>query len=339
MSLRRSFGRLAATSLVLASSLACAAHPAHRDPPVQVAIVLFDGVQIIDFSAPYEVFGQAGFGVYTVSADGAPVTTAMGLRVTPDHAFADAPPADVLLVPGGDVRDAAKDNALLAFVRERSAVSRHVLSVCTGATILAAGGLLDGGRATTFHQALASLARNYPEVEVVRDVRWVDSGRIVTAAGLSSGIDAALHVVALLRGEDVARSTALHLEYAWDPKGGFVRGVLADRWLPGLDDAAWPPETTFERMVSLGDVDAWRIRYRVTSSGGADAVLASISAAMRNEAAWTPVASSPMRFTADLGGAVRELAFDATAAEGTGFVLEVTLSTRDAAKADGARRG
>src|SRR5690606_10246758 len=112
--------------------------------------LLFDGVQIIDFAGPYEVFGQAGFGVTTLSHDGKAVTTAMGLRVTPDAAFDAAPALDVLLVPGGDVQDAERDPKVLAFVRGHARSSRHVLSVCTGSFILAGAGLLDGLRATTF---------------------------------------------------------------------------------------------------------------------------------------------------------------------------------------------
>lgn len=258
------------TPLFLLLSLASAApadgaHPGRGAAPVRVGIVLFDGVQIIDFAAPYEVFGQAGFAVATVSPDGKPVTTAMGLGVSPDHAFADAPEFDVLLVPGGDIHAAAADPAMLAFVRTRSADAKHVLSVCTGSHILAAAGLLDGLTATTFFPAVAQLAAEHPQIRVVSDQRWVDNGVIITSAGLSSGIDASLHVVARLRGEDAARTTALHLEYDWRPDDGFVRGRMADRHLPQLRDVDWPDDVAFERMVSIGDEDQWRSRFRVTS--------------------------------------------------------------------------
>src|SRR5690606_36257105 len=101
---------------------------------------------------------------------------------------------------------------------------RWMMSVCTGSYILASAGLLDGRKATTFHGAFDGFERTFPEVELVRDRRWVDSGRIVTSAGLSSGIDTALYLVSRFHGDVRARSVALHLEYPWDPEGGFVRG-------------------------------------------------------------------------------------------------------------------
>lgn len=251
-----------------------AAHAPHSKPPVQVGILLFDGVQIVDFAAPYEVFGQAGFGVTTISADGEAVTTAMGLKVTPDTSFASAPRLDVLLVPGGDVEHAERDAVLLDFVRTRSGQAKQVLSVCTGASILAATGLLDGMKATTFHKALKSMAAAYPKVTIVDDVRWADNGKIVTSAGLSSGIDAALHVVAKLRDEEAARAVALHLEYDWDPNGGFIRARMADRYLPSLSNVAWPQDMKLQRLISIGDLNNWRIRYQIVSATPPDALLA-----------------------------------------------------------------
>jgi putative intracellular protease/amidase len=251
-----------------------AAHAPHSQPEVHVGILLFDGVQIVDFAAPYEVFGQAGFGVSTVSVDGKAVTTAMGLKVTPDASFADASRFDVLLVPGGDVDQAVRDPVLLDYVRMRGGKASHVLSVCTGASILAASGMLDGLKATTFHSALKSMAATYPKVTVVDDLRWVDNGKIVTSAGLSSGIDAALHVVAKLRDEEAARAVALHLEYDWDPRGGFVRALMADRHLPELRHVAWPQDMKARRVLSVGDIASWRHRHRIVSATAPDALLA-----------------------------------------------------------------
>lgn len=258
----------------LAVASAQAAHPPHSQPEVTVGILLFDGVQIVDFAAPYEVFGQAGFGVSTVSVDGKSVTTAMGLKVTPDASFANAPPFDVLLVPGGNVERAERDPVLLDFARVRGGQARQVLSVCTGASIVAATGLLDGLKATTFHNALKSMAATYPNVTVVDDVRWVDNGKIVTSAGLSSGIDAALHIVAKLRNEEAARAVALHLEYDWDPQGGFVRARMADRHLPDLRNVVWPRDMKSQQLISIGDLSSWRKRYRITSATPPGALLA-----------------------------------------------------------------
>src|SRR5690606_35915218 len=123
-----------------------------------------------------------------------------GLQVVPDASFESAPPFDVLLVPGGDVGAAERDAKVIAFVQARAGSSRNVLSVCTGAFILAGAGLLDALEATTFTPRIAEFAQRYPAVRVVRDVRWSDTGKIITSAGLSSGIDAALHLVQRLRG-------------------------------------------------------------------------------------------------------------------------------------------
>lgn len=276
--------------LGLLSRSALAAQAPDAQPQVRVGIVLFDGVQIIDFAGPYEVFGTAGFGVVTLSHDGKPVTTAMGLKVTPDASFADAPSFDVLLVPGGDVGDAERDPQLLSFVRERSASSRQVLSVCTGAFILAGAGLLDGLKATTFTPRIDELARRYPSVNVIRDVRWADNDHIVTSAGLSSGLDAALHVVARLRGNEQAQSVALHLEYDWKPEGGFVRSRMADRYLPksALQKAVdWPKDLAMSQDLSIGDEQHWRMSFNVTSATPADELLQRIAKSLGNMAGWT----------------------------------------------------
>lgn len=301
-------------------------------PEIRVGIVLFDGVQIIDFAGPYEVFGTAGFGVVTISRDGGPVTTEMGLKVTPDHDFASAPPFDVLLVPGGSTNDAQKDAALLDFIRARAEVGRQVLSVCTGAHILGAAGLLDGLQATTFMGALDSLESLYPKIDVVRDVRWTDNGKIITSAGLSSGIDAALHVVDRLRSTDVARSTALHLEYDWKPDGGFVRTRMADRYLPGLRNVVFPEGTGFNRTVSLGDEQRWRIHYEVTSPIKQESLMQLIADGVDATDGWSRTSADAYRWQATMEEQTMILSFAPQASDTAGtFALEVTLETQAAA--------
>lgn len=266
---------------LFAASLAAVgvAHASERaqDDAIKVAILMFDGVQIIDFAAPYEVFGQAKFAVHTVSRDGKSVKTAMGLRVSVDHSFDDAPDADVVVVPGGDVDAAANDADTQAWIRSRAQSARQVMSVCTGSDILARSGLLDGKSATTFHQHFDHFAKMFPKVNLVRDQRWVDAGNIVTSAGLASGIDTALHVVGRLRGEAAARSVALHLEYDWSPDGGFVRGLMADQFIrlpsPAIE---FPEDTQLTRVASVGDRKYWEIEYRVRSALAPDDLVALI---------------------------------------------------------------
>lgn len=306
---------------------ASAANLPESKPEVTVGIVLFDGVQIIDFAGPYEVFGTAGFGVVTLTRDGKPITTTMGLTVTPDHDFANAPEFDVLLVPGGSVDEAQKDPALLDFIRSSAGAARHVLSVCTGAHILGATGLLDGLQATTFHGALDTLASQNPEVDVVRDVRWTDNGKIISSAGLSSGLDAALHVVARLRGLDVARGTALHMEYDWQPEGGFVRTRMADRYMPTLQNVAWPEDTRFDRTISVGDEQSWRMHFDVTSATGREALMQLIADGVQSEGDWSRVAGpDSYRWEDEIEDRHVVLAFKATPSDtAESFGLEVTI--------------
>lgn len=270
-----------------AAGPARAAH-VHDGAETTVVILMFDGVQIIDFAAPYEVFGQARFNVYTVSADGGPVTTAMGLSVGVDHGFDDAPAADVVLVPGGDVDVVRKDAETLDWLRARSAPADQVLSVCTGAFILADAGLLDSGEATTFHRAFGYFERLYPEVRLIRDQRWVDNGKIVTSAGLASGIDAALHVVAERLGVRKAQSIALHLEYDWSPDQGFVRGLMADRHIrmPAAE-IQYPAGTAIETVLQVGDESRWEIEYRVDSPLDPAELIALFDTAARADPALT----------------------------------------------------
>lgn len=326
--------------LLLLPLSAWAAHAPHSKPEVRVGIVLFDGVQIIDFAGPYEVFGTAGFGVTTVSADGKPVKTAMGLTVTPDTSFADAPAFDVLLVPGGDVDAAQKNTEVLDFIRTRSVPSRYVLSVCTGAFILGATGLLDGLKATTFRPAIEGLATEFPKIDVISDVRWADNGKFITAAGLSSGIDAALHVVEKVRGEQSARGTALHLEYDWQREHGFVRSKMADRYFPKQFSTvvAWPKDIKFEGLISVGDARQWRSRYRVTTATSADALSKLIDAGVVKAGGWTrEPASSGLRWRGEQEGHRLVMALGTYSSDVAGsYEIEMTIAVDDASVPDAA---
>lgn len=306
-----------------------AEHEAHTQPQVRVGIVLFDGVEIIDFAGPYEVFGTAGFGVVTLSPDGKPVKTAMGLTVTPDASFADAPPFDVLLVPGGDTGDAQKDPRILDFIRQRTGSSRYVLSVCTGAFIMASSGILDGLKATTFNPSIGSLAKRYPKVDVVKDVRWADNGKVITSAGLSSGIDAALHVVARLRGTDQAKTVAMHLEYDWKSDGGFVRSRMADRYLPAnlYEVVQWPKDMKIDELSAFGDEAQWQARYHITSATDAKALLDRVGKGVGGTTGWTRDGNA-YRWTSQQEGRHVVMQFQTVpGASAKEYDLELTIQT------------
>lgn len=289
-------------------SAGAAGQPVAVNPKdVKVAILMFDGVQIIDFAAPYEVFTQAGFTVYTVSKEGKQVNANKGLKTLVDYSFASAPAANVLVVPGGHVHDAEEDPATLEWIRKQSEPADHVLSVCTGSFILGSTGLLDGKSATTFHRAFDGMAKQFPKVHVVTDQRWVDSGELVTSAGLASGIDASLHVVAEIRGMKAARSVAMTLEYDWKPEQGFVRGKMADRYLRLPANFSMPPGTKLQPVTSLGDTQSWETEYAVESELTPEAFLANIREQARKDPAFTVDAKTGPRqiaweYPAEAGG-------------------------------------
>ena len=194
------------------------------DKALSVAILIFDDVEVLDFCGPFEVFstarapGVAGdaalFQVFTVAERGDIVRARGNLLVQPHYMIADHPPIDLLVVPGGwGTRREAHNVRLLDWIAAQDRGSTLTLSVCTGAFLLAARGLLDGKPATTHWASLDRLADGYPAIEVRRDVRYVDAGHVVTSAGVSAGIDMALYVVERLFGAAVAAATARSMEY------------------------------------------------------------------------------------------------------------------------------
>lgn len=187
-----------------------------------IAFYLQDGVEVLDFAGPMEVFAYAGYKVFTVSKTKKPIQSQGILTVVPDYSIADAPEADILAFFGGNSGVAVNDKKVIQWIKKQEAIQYH-FSVCTGAFLLAEAGLLDGKTATTFHNSLDDLEKNYPEVDVRRDVRFVDNGEIITTAGISAGIDGALHLVAKLQGLNAAKRTAYYMEYDnWVPGDGLI---------------------------------------------------------------------------------------------------------------------
>ncbi|MFJ2211422.1 GlxA family transcriptional regulator [Streptomyces sp. NPDC101062] len=183
-----------------------------------VLVVLFDQVQSLDVTGPVEVFAAANtaagdpaaYRIRTATLDGAPVRTSSGLTLVPDTTLAAAPDPHTLLVPGG-AGTRGPDPRLIDWVREHAPRARRLVSVCTGALLLAEAGLLDGRRATTHWGATDLLARNHPAVDVDPDPIYVRDGELFTSAGVTSGIDLALALVEEDLGRDVALSVARHL--------------------------------------------------------------------------------------------------------------------------------
>jgi len=181
-----------------------------------VAIVIYDGVELLDFAGPGEVFASAGkFDVFTVGPTGAPVTSQGFVQVQPRYSVASAPRPDILLIPGGNAGNVIDDAATMSWIKATAGKAEQVLSVCNGAMILAHAGLLDGLEATTHHGSIAALRQHAPRTTVHDDRRYVDNGQVVTAAGVSAGIDMSLHVVSKLLGAQAALNAARYMEYAW----------------------------------------------------------------------------------------------------------------------------
>lgn len=200
--------------------------PAPQEHPLaddarNVAIVVYPGVELLDFGGPGEVFsasmgpGGHDFRVYTVASRPGPIVSQGFVTVTPGHTIADCPAPDLVVVPGGSVP--MDDHALVEWLREQSRTAEIVMSVCNGAHLLGAAGLLEGLEVTTHHGALRSLAARNPATKVLSNRRFVDSGHVVTCAGVSAGIDGALQVVTRLHGEARARAIARYMEYDWRP--------------------------------------------------------------------------------------------------------------------------
>ena len=193
-----------------------------------VGILIFDDVEVLDFAGPFEVFSRtrlapgadsrrtdnsAPFRVFTVARSRELVTAIGGLKVMPDYAWVDAPPIDLLVIPGGfGTRALLRDEPTLAWVRATASAASLVTSVCTGALVLAQLGLLAGRRATTHWAAHDLLASLDPSIQVDRHSRVVSDG-VVTSAGVSAGIDMAFDVVERLCGKAVADETAHYIEY------------------------------------------------------------------------------------------------------------------------------
>jgi transcriptional regulator GlxA family with amidase domain len=253
--------------VVLAAALLALAVPAraaeerHRfaplaDRPLRVAFLVSEGATLIDFAGPWEVFqdvmvdaagkpvreaAQLGpgstarhpFTLYTVGEKREPLRVSGGLTVVPDHTFADAPPPDVIVVGANRPSEAA-----LAWLRKASPQAGMTMSVCTGASLLARAGLLDGQRAATHHWFTEDFGKRWPKVEFTPGIRFAEGGKVASSAGLSAGIDLALRVVERYLGREVAQGTADFMEYQGE---GWKRAPGAPLEMPQPMPQSAPP--------------------------------------------------------------------------------------------------
>jgi len=222
-----------AASAASEDSLRSAPTPSHARPelpadrPLRVAFLVVDGVYNSELMAPYDVFHhtpfhtapEPGMAVFTVSPDGEPVRTFEGLRIQPDYGFADAPQADVLVVPSaeGSMGPDLDDEVLIGWVRAAGERARWVVSLCDGAFVLAQAGLLDGHAVTTFPADYDELAARFPALDLRINVSFVHDGKVLTSQGGARSYDVAMYLVDLLYGPQVAHGVGAGLLIPWPP--------------------------------------------------------------------------------------------------------------------------
>ncbi len=190
-----------------------------------VGIFLFNKVELLDFTGPYEVFSVASelhnyqlFKVFTITEDGREIQTVNGLQVMPDFSFGNHPNIDLLIVPGGaGTKVETTKQPVLSWLKKQYETSQITMSVCSGTRLLGKLSLLDNLEIVTHHEVIADMKRISPLAIIKENVRFIDNGKILTSAGISAGIDLALYVVAKLYDQTIADKTAVYMEYGdWE---------------------------------------------------------------------------------------------------------------------------
>lgn len=195
---------------------------------INVGIFLYNEIEVLDFAGPFEVFSTASrvssrisedsenlFNVFTVAEDQKSILARGGLKITPTHSISNHPEINLLIIPGGIVTDELEKNHIISWILNTSNSADITGSVCTGAFLLAKAGLLKSKRATTHWEDIDDLISMFPDIKIKKNVRWVDEGKIVTAAGISAGIDMSLHLVSRMANHKLALLTAKQMEFDW----------------------------------------------------------------------------------------------------------------------------
>jgi len=219
-----------------------------KDRPLRAGILVLNGVYNTELAAPFDVLHhtrfhtQPGLQVFTVSPDGQPVTTFEGLKITPDHSFANAPQIDILVVPStrGSMDADLQNQALLNWVRTTAGQARHVLSLCDGAFVLAKAGLLQGIPVTTFPDDYGRFSQMFPNLDLRINVSFVDAGKVITSQGGTRSYEAAMHLVDRLYGRQVAEGIGKGLLVPWPPDPDTMTARIIE---PAAPSAA-PPAAT-----------------------------------------------------------------------------------------------
>ena len=190
---------------------------------MNIGIYIYDQAEVLDFSGPFEVFSTASrvcsegppFEVFLIAEKPGVVTARAGYQVSSEFSIQNHPELDVLVVAGGDHTEEMHKPPVLSWVRDQAAKIELLASVCTGAFILAEAGLLEGRKITTHWEDIEDLRRQFPTLDVVENVRWVEQDSVFTSAGISAGIDMCLHLVSRLHSDALAEKTARQMDYRW----------------------------------------------------------------------------------------------------------------------------
>ncbi|MBK6365230.1 MAG: DJ-1/PfpI family protein [Saprospiraceae bacterium] len=221
--------------------------------PLNVAILLYNGVELLDFAGPGEVFQQANFNgkdafnVFTVGVDSNNIISQNFLHITTQYTIDDCPMPDVLVIPGGNNLSLVSNEKLIAWISEVNRRAEYILSVCNGINLLAKTGDLDGMTATSHYGAIPNLIKKYPKINIVTGKRFVDNGRIITTEGVSAGIDGSLYLLSKMFNMEVANDVAKIMMYHWKPEDLdyiitqkedtlFEKRISAFSWMPDGKD-------------------------------------------------------------------------------------------------------
>jgi transcriptional regulator GlxA family with amidase domain len=258
------------TAIICVAAITAAAQTPEKLPTFKVAVVVHEGVEILDFAGPMEVFdavpgkgasqSDRWFETYTVAPRAENISSnGKSLIVRPTYSIENCPQPDILVVPGGNTRVLVDDPAFMKWVKETMPKTKITMSVCTGAFVLAGVGALDGEKATTHRGALMYLKQRFPKIDVRGDVRIVDNGKIVTCAGVSAGIDGALHLVARLIGRALADEAVERMEYDWRPAAELAKSYSDLN--PQMDELGRAKQAAAQLMVQ-GKTDEAIAAYR-----------------------------------------------------------------------------
>lgn len=189
-----------------------------------VAILLYDGVELLDFAGPGEVFQQAefngkkAFNVYTVGVNKKEIISQDFLKITTQYIIDDCPLPDILVIPGGNSISQVSNEKLIFWIASVNLKAEYILSVCNGVRLLAKTGAIDGMMATSHFRAIDNLTKEFPNVKMVKGKRFIDNGRIITTEGVSAGIDGSLYLLTKIFNKETANEVAKQMMYAWNPE-------------------------------------------------------------------------------------------------------------------------